>query len=244
MLRNLFIFIYVGISPIFLFPFGLLTFIFYAIGLKRAMSLVMYKIAQGWAKLLIKLSGCDTTVTGIENIPKGKEGVCFVSNHSGYFDIVLLLAFCGRPVGFVAKKELLLLPFINLWIFMIGGLFIDRTNPRKASRTISKGAQKIKKGGGMIIFPEGHRSKGRGLLPFHPGSLKLATTAEAVIVPVYLQGTYEFFEKNGRITKTSLKVDFLQTINTADIPSTDRKLILSNRIFEAIKERMDSTGKI
>jgi 1-acyl-sn-glycerol-3-phosphate acyltransferase len=123
---------------------------------------------------------------------------------------------------------------------MIGGLYIDRSTARKAIRTINKGVQRIKSGGGLIIFPEGHRSKGRGLLPFHPGSLKLATAAEAPIVPVAIEGTYEVFDKTYRITNTPLKLTFCEPICTADLPSADKKLVLSDRIFSVIKEKLGS----
>ena len=240
MIKTILIFVFIAVSMILLLPFGLIALVFYFLGLRNIMKMAMYKIAQGWGRAILAISGCKTIVTGRENIPK-KNGVCFVSNHSGYFDIVLMLAYCGRPVGFVAKKELALVPFLNAWIFLLGGLFIDRKNPRKASRTIFKGANKIKAGGGMIIFPEGHRSKGRGLLPFHPGSLKLATMAEAAIIPVFLEGAYEFYEKNKRVTKTTFKIAFCKPIDTGSIPSTDRKLILTNRIYDVIKEKMESS---
>jgi len=237
MVKTVFLFIYVAVSMIFLVPFGLIALIFYAVGFRTAMKQVFYRIAQGWGLAIIKLTGCGVTVTGRENIPK-KGGVCFVSNHSGYFDIVLLLAYCGRMVGFVAKKELLFVPFLNVWIFMLGGLFIDRSTLKNASRTIGKGVEKIKSGNGLIIFPEGHRSKGLGLLPFHPGSLKLATMAEAPIVPTVIEGSYELLEKNKRFVKTRLKVTFCEPIDTAGLPATDRKLILSDRIYAVIKEKL------
>jgi 1-acyl-sn-glycerol-3-phosphate acyltransferase len=78
----------------------------------------------------------------------------------------------------------------------------------------------------MIIFPEGHRSRGKGLLPFHPGSLKLATQSLAVIVPVAISGTYDLFEKNYRVSPCPLSISFCKHINTADIPVADRKTIL------------------
>jgi 1-acyl-sn-glycerol-3-phosphate acyltransferase len=206
------------------------------------MSIFIYRIAQGWAKSLVLLTGCDVTVKGRENIPK-RGGVCFVSNHCGYFDIVLLLAYCGRPFGYVAKKELLLIPFLNVWIYMLGGLFIDRKNVRKAVHTINKGIKRIKAGSGMLIFPEGHRSKGRGLLPFHPGSLKLATKADAVIIPVAIEGSYEALEKNNRVVSGPVKVAFLQPIYTADLSSGERKIVLSDRIFSVINEELNlNTG--
>jgi 1-acyl-sn-glycerol-3-phosphate acyltransferase len=173
----------------------------------------------------------------MENIPRGKS-ICFVSNHCSYVDIVLLLAYAGRTVGFIAKKELLLIPILNIWISVLGGLFIDRKNTRKALHTINKGVQRIKKGQSMLIFPEGHRSLGRGLLPFHPGSLKLATQAEACIIPVALKGTYEVFERQYRVIPSQVKVCFCTPINTAEIPHSDRKQVLSDRIFSVIEDAL------
>jgi 1-acyl-sn-glycerol-3-phosphate acyltransferase len=238
MILTVFAFAYVIFTAIFLFPFGVTATALSLLGLRRLMARAIYKIAQGWALILISLIGCKVDVTGRENIPR-EGGVCFVSNHDGYFDIVLLLAYCGRPIGFVAKKELLFLPFINIWIYMIGGLFIDRGAIRKAVKTINRGVRRIQSGGGMIIFPEGHRSKGRGLLPFHPGSLKLATMAEAPIVPTAISGSYDVFEKTGRVSRSSIKLAFCPPVFTVDLPSTDRKLILSDKIYAVIKGQLE-----
>jgi 1-acyl-sn-glycerol-3-phosphate acyltransferase len=237
MIRTIFGFGYLVLAMLFFFFFAFAAFILSFFGLKKPMMHIIYRLAQGWALTLIPVSGCKLSVKGRENIPK-KGGVCFVSNHSGYFDIILMLAFCGRPFGFIAKKELIFVPFINAWIFMLGGLFIDRKNVRKAISTINKGVKRIKQGGGMIIFPEGHRSKEKRLLPFHPGSLKLATQAEAVIVPVAIDGSYDVFEKNHLVVKASAKIAFLEPIDTAKIPLDGRKNILCDRVYSIIKEEL------
>jgi len=187
---------------------------------------------------MLAVLGCRMTVTGRENIPR-KGGVCFVSNHAGFIDILVILAYTGRPFGFVAKQELMLAPILNIWIPMLGGRFIDRKNPRKALKTINAGVARIKSGGAMIIFPEGHRSRGRGLLPFRPGSFKLATQSEAVIVPVAITGTYDIFEKNYRVHSGPVSVTFCKTVNTADISASDRKQALSDQIYAIIKEELD-----
>ena len=239
MIRTFFAFLYVIVAVMFLFPFGFITTVFYMFGIKKTMTMLTYRFAQGWAYLTFVFTGSKITVTGKENIPK-KGSVCFVSNHCGYFDIILLLAFCGRPFGFVAKKELLFLPFFNAWIFMLGGLFIDRSSVRKAMRTINRGVEKIKKGGGMLIFPEGHRSKGRGLLPFHAGSLKLATAAEAPIIPVAIEGSYEVFEKTNRVVKSNVKITFCPPIETAGLSAVEKKQILCDRIYAVIKDKLET----
>jgi 1-acyl-sn-glycerol-3-phosphate acyltransferase len=157
-----------------------------------------------------------------------------VSNHCGYFDIVLILATVGRQVGFIAKKELIFVPLINFWILLIGGFFIDRTSVRKSLATIKTGAKRIQKGESILIFPEGHRSKGQGLLPFHSGSFKLATEAGAPIIPISITGTYEVFEKTGRVTAAPVRIVFGKPVLTRDIPAGDRRQALSDQVRELI----------
>ena len=239
MVRTILSFIYVIVSAFLLIPFGILAILLSLLGLRKIMRQALCLIEQTWARSVIKISGCKVTVTGRENIPK-KGGVCFVSNHCGYFDIVPLLAYCGRQIGFIAKKELSFVPVLNVWIFMVGGLYIDRGVTRKAIQTINKGVQRIKSGGSMIIFPEGHRSMGRGLLPFHPGSLKLATMAEAPIIPVAIEGSYEVLEKTWRVVSAPVKIIFCEPIDTATLPSGEKRQILSDRIYSIIKEKLEN----
>jgi 1-acyl-sn-glycerol-3-phosphate acyltransferase len=238
-LKTAAIFVFVGFTMILLIPIGIIVFVFSILGLQKPMAAMMYKVAQGWSLTLIKLVGCPVTVTGREHIPR-KGGVCFVSNHGSIFDIVLLLAYAGRPIGFVAKKELSLIPLLNIWILLIGGLFIDRNSPRKALKSINAGVNRIKSGGSMIIFPEGHRSKGRGLLPFRSGSFKLATLSGAPIVPVAITGSYDVFEKTYRIQALPVRVAFCEPVRTAGIPVTDRRTVLSEQVRAVISGVLES----
>ncbi|MDR3167064.1 MAG: 1-acyl-sn-glycerol-3-phosphate acyltransferase [Treponema sp.] len=215
-------------------PLAILAFILSCLGLKRSMSWVTYEIGQIWALTLIKCTGCDLQVRGKEHIPP-RGGVCFVCNHGGVFDIILALALIGRPFGFIAKKELLLVPFIDMWIFLLGGLFIDRKNIKKALATINKGVRRLKEGSGILVFPEGTRSKGQGLLPFHSGSLKLATQAGVPIVPMAISGSYDVFEKNYQVHAVPVRVVFLPPISTADLSAEDRKKNLSDHIRGVIE---------
>ncbi|MCL2245204.1 MAG: 1-acyl-sn-glycerol-3-phosphate acyltransferase [Treponema sp.] len=239
MIKTILAFGYVILSMILYFPLGLIGIVFRLLRFKKLTARFVHWFGYTWSRSMIKVIGCTVTVTGVENIPK-EGGVCFVSNHDGYFDIILLFAYSGRLIGFIAKKELLFIPLLNCWIYMVGGLFIDRKNGRKAIRTINKGVERIKSGGSLVIFPEGHRSKGKGLQPFHPGSLKLATMAEAPIVPVAIKGTYEVFEKDLRVKSTELKLTFCEPIETAGIPTADRKLVLSDKIYSVIKEKLET----
>ncbi|MDR3275735.1 MAG: 1-acyl-sn-glycerol-3-phosphate acyltransferase [Treponema sp.] len=229
----------VGLYMLLLLPLGLIAFLLTLLGLRKSMTLFVSTIGRLFGRMLIALVGCPIRVSGQEHIPR-KGGVCFVSNHGSIFDAVLLLAYTGRPIGFIAKKEFSLVPLLNIWILLIGGLFVDRQSARKAVGTIHEGVRRLKDGGGMIIFPEGHRSRGQGLLPFRPGSFKLATMSEAPIVPVAITGSYDVFEREGIVRKSPVTVSFCAVVNTAEIPREERRQVLVTRTHEVIREAMEA----
>ena len=237
LLRTVLVFALTIFAMIFLFIFGFPAFILSFLGLRKPMSWVIYKIAQFWARGVIMITGCKMTVEGRENIPK-ENGVCFVSNHVGIFDIMLVLAYIGRPFGFIAKKELLYLPFFNMWIYILGGLFIDRKNIRKAIKTINHGIKKIQSGGNMLIFPEGTRSKGRGLLPFRSGAIKLATNSLAPIVPIAIKGSYDVLEVDGLVHSVPVRIVFCPPIYTAEMDASERKHNLADNVRSIIEETL------
>jgi 1-acyl-sn-glycerol-3-phosphate acyltransferase len=232
-LRTIVIFSLVVISIIALTPFGLAALLLGLLGFKRLMWSATAKIAQGWARWVIAITGCPFTVTGVENIPT-QGGFCLVANHNSMFDIVLLLAAVGRPIGFIAKKELAAVPLLNMWILILGGLFIDRKSIRKAVKAINEGIRRIKNGGSMVIFPEGTRGKGQGMLPFKSGALKLATKAGAPIVPVAIIGTYDVFEKDRHIHPGPVSARFAPPVATADIPGEEKRGALTDQVYDII----------
>jgi 1-acyl-sn-glycerol-3-phosphate acyltransferase len=234
-IKTALIFLITGLSVIVLTPVGCAAFILSFLGLKKLMAFCMYKIAQRWALLLIFFTGCRVTVTGRENIPS-RGGVCFVSNHGSIFDILLALAYIGRPFGFIAKKELIFLPLLNMWISILGGLFIDRRQPRNALKTINTGIKRLKAGGGMLVFPEGHRSRGQGLLPFRSGAFKLATQSGVPIVPVSIAGSYDVFERRGFIDAVPVGIAFGAPIIAGEMPPQDRKQFLSDQVRAVIEK--------
>jgi 1-acyl-sn-glycerol-3-phosphate acyltransferase len=240
LLGTIVIFFVVILSMVVLSLTVLVFFVIRCLGFKRPMDRLIYRLAQAWALIILAVSGCKLTVTGREHIPR-EGGFCLVANHNSIFDIVLLLATVGRPFGFIAKKELKAVPLINFWIPLLGGLFIDRKNIRKAIGTINEGIGRIKAGGAMIIFPEGTRGKGKGMLPFKPGSLKLATKAGAPMVPLAITGSYDVFEKNYRFRPGPVSINFAPPIPTADIPAGD-KGDLTDQVYAVIDGMLKKAG--
>jgi len=135
-------------------------------------------------------------IHGKENLPDRKPFLV-VANHQSLMDIPLILGFIETG-AFIAKKELSKVPGINWYVRYLGGLFVDRGNPRQTATVLKEAIRRLKNGICFIVFPEGTRSKDGNVQEFKPGSLILAKKAGVKILPVSIWGTYELIPK-GRI---------------------------------------------
>lgn len=231
-----FFFLCFWIVLVVLAPVGIIAAVLRLCGARRASMALSGALARAWAKLVIASTRSEVVAEGLENIPT-KGGVCFVANHSGNFDVLVALSLIRRPFGFTAKKEAAFMPFIGMWVWLLGGVFIDRRSARKAFAAIEAGAKRIAAGGAMIIFPEGTRSRGRSMGPFRAGAFKLATMADAPIVPVAIEGSHQVWEASGRIRPARIRVSFGLPVPTAGLSAEERKA-LPGKVRAAIAERL------
>ncbi len=183
-----------------------------------------------WAKVSIE---------GRENIPgNDQKAICIISNHQSFFDIPLLTMTFPFPVGFIAKKSLGRIIFLQIWMKVLHCVLIDRKSPKSSIRAIEKGVESIKKGNSMLIFPEGTRSRGGPVGKFKKGSLKLATRSDACIIPVSIDNVYKLFEEKGRIKKADVKVFIHPPIYTSEL-SEEEKDTLSDRLQNIIESKVE-----
>ena len=150
-------------------------------------------MSRNWARLLVFLSGVKVEVEGLENIPAGP--CVFMCNHQSYFDAISLGACLPRPVRFVAKRVLTLIPVFGQLLIFTGHVIIDRANSKQAFTALDKAALKIKKGTSIFVFPEGTRSRDHKLGPFKKGGFVLAIKAAAPVVPISITGTQSMMPK-------------------------------------------------
>lgn len=176
-------------------------------------------------RICLFISGVKIETKGKENIPKD-EACLFVGNHNGFYDILTCYVTIGKVMGFVAKKEMLKIPFLNAWMYYINCLFLDRKNIREGLKTILKGVDYIKSGVSMFIFPEGTRSKDGKLQPFKEGSLKMAEKSNCLIVPVAIKGTAALFEDHlPKIKPGTVHIEFGTPIHVSELSKEDKKFL-------------------
>ncbi|WP_243154797.1 lysophospholipid acyltransferase family protein [Clostridium thermarum] len=180
-----------------------------------------FKKVQEITNYVMKLSRTKLEVYGVENIPE--EACVFVSNHQAIFDAFAILCPLKNVTAFIAKKEIKKIPLIHAWLDAIGTVFIDRSNIREGMKALTEGAQNIKKGISMVIFPEGTRSLSSEMGTMKKGSLKMAFMAKAPIVPVTVDGTYRVLEVGNKVTGHTIKIMFHKPIYTTDLSKEEQK---------------------
>jgi 1-acyl-sn-glycerol-3-phosphate acyltransferase len=209
------------------------------IGLGRAARPALGWFIRSWSRAILWAIGAKATITGLENVPD-EERLCFIGNHQGDLDIVIMLAYLPRPVGFIAKSEAAWFPFPNIWIAVLGSSFIKRNSPKQGMKAIARGVRSIERGHALVIYPEGTRSRGPAMLPFHKGAFKLATRSGATIVPVTVDGSWEVWEAHARIESGDVRVVIHPPISTAGLDVEQRKTVPA-RVEAAIASALPGT---
>lgn len=144
--------------------------------------------ARFWGRLGLLMAGIRITVSGSEQIPDGP--IIVMSNHASNFDILVMQGYFPRPLSWIAKKELFSIPVFG-WSMKRGGYIpLDRSDGRKALKSMDEAAQQIRSGTSVIVFPEGTRTRDGRLLPFKRGGFLLSVRAGVPVVPVSIVGSF------------------------------------------------------
>ncbi len=214
--------------------------------IKKALSAGDHEKAREWMLAAINIWTGDiehnfkakVNVKGRENIPE-KGPVFFVSNHQGFADIpAIYYAINTLQAGFIAKDSLSKVPLYGDWVTTVGGLYLERDNPRAAVKTFTKAEEMMKEGYSFVIFPEGTRSKTGVMGEFKKGAFKAPLKMGVPIVPITVSGTRQMLEVPGYLRGGECTVVIHKPVETAGL---DRKAQaeIPDMVYKTIRDELD-----
>ena len=153
----------------------------------RKLSCFCVRIIGRYLKIMVNTHNMDDVAD--------YRGCVFMANHTSMTDVIVLLMTMPVFFNFLSKKETRWIPFIGLSMMIEGDFFIDRKNFKRATQSLERVGQAIKKGRNVLIFPEGTRSTNGQLLPFKKGGFRMAIDAQVPIVPIQIIGGEAVFKK-------------------------------------------------
>ena len=166
----------------------------------------------------------------------------YIANHQNNYDMVTAANIVQPPTVTVGKKSLVWIPFFGQIYWLTGNLLIDRNNRAAAHSTIAEVVNSFNKRKiSFWMFPEGTRSRGRGLLPFKNGAFHAAIAAGVPIIPVCVSNTSNKIKLN-RWNNGLVIVEMLPPIDTSAW-SKDQVRDLAKHCREVMKAKIDELDR-
>ena len=147
---------------------------------KRFWVIKQWCSANLWAARVI--CGIRYRIVGAENIPATTHLI--LSKHSSTFE-TLALTEIFFPVSFVAKRELLWVPFFGWGFALASPITIDRGSGALAMQhMVEQGRARLASGFWIAIFPEGTRIPAGTRSRYKTGGARLAIGMDRPVLPV------------------------------------------------------------
>ena len=149
----------------------------------------------------------DYKITGRENLPtKAKSGkFIYTANHVSHFDPPMVTMACGRPIAYMAKKELFQKGDKFEWLVnRLGAFAVDRNKPEIATFKTVKDI--LSTSWSLGVFPQGGiRPYGSDINDLKKGFIVIAKNAKADIVPVAI-GEFSGYPKLKPFTRRKVRL--------------------------------------
>ncbi|HWD75100.1 MAG TPA: 1-acyl-sn-glycerol-3-phosphate acyltransferase [Solirubrobacteraceae bacterium] len=139
---------------------------------------------------------------GREHIPRSGP-VIIAANHRSFLDPFVIACMARRPMYYVAKKEIFAYRPVAWILGALGAFPVDRGAGDAESITTAKAI--LARGGIVLIFPEGTRTRPGALGKPKRGVGRLALETGAPVVPVAVIGT-EAIRKGWRIRPHKVRI--------------------------------------
>lgn len=194
----------------------------------------VYRINQLWAWLILRMGGISLIVKGRENLDAGQQYI-FMVNHQSNVDIPVIVQSLPRfQLRWIAKKELLRVPFFGWALWATKHITVDRSDPHDAVKSLQRAKEKIAAGISVVVFPEGTRSSDGKLLRFKKGGFLLAVEARTKIVPMTINGSRALLPSGAWRLGSGMIEVFIEKPIAVDGYRAGNLRLLSDRVRETI----------
>lgn len=198
---------------------------------------IVYPWAHWGGRMWLKLSGVKVVVHGLEKLVPTRSYV-FVANHRSYLDTATLFCYLDRPVGIIAKKEILKVPILGYGVGFVNVLAIDRSNNARAVQTMQAATDRLRGGLSIGVFAEGTRALPGQLLPFKKGPFYVAVEGQVPVVPIAILYSDRLMGKRtGMAFPGTMEMHVLDSIDTKGL-TTEAIALLAQRANAAVAEAL------
>ena len=170
---------------------------------------------------------------GADNVPLSGP-VILAPNHFSQWDHFFAAAFIRRKVRFMAKSQLFTNPVIT-WILHMGGAFPVRRGKHDEEAFITAYAI-LERGGCLLMYPEGGRSRSGGLGEPRRGVGRLALESGVPVLPVAIHGSKAVRGwKRAKFPKVTVQYGEPMSFGRVDNPTREQQMDVAKQVFDRVR---------
>jgi 1-acyl-sn-glycerol-3-phosphate acyltransferase len=180
-------------------------------------------------------------------VPRLDRPSILVANHASHIDIAAI--FAALPITEVtrvrtaaARDTIYALP--RLLVTVIEFLFNTYPFERKSSssHSLEQGAQWLREGHHLAIFPEGRRSRDGTFLGFTPGFAKIAYLTGAPVLPIRIDGAHRTLPRGTRyLQHLPLKVTFHAPVHVDRTVAAEERRVAYAKLVRDVESAVMAT---
>ena len=163
------------------------------------------------------------------------EGPAVISpNHFSFFDHFFIAVYLRRKVQFMAKSQLFKRPM--QWIFTHGGVF-PVLRGRRDEEAFRTAHTVLDRGGLVVMYAEGGRSRTGELGTARPGVGRVALESGVPVVPVAISGSAEVRNwKRLRFPKVTVQYGDPIRFERVESPTREQSQAAADIVFEQVQQ--------
>lgn len=197
-----------------------------------------FRMMRWWGLTVAKCMGLTISLYGEDKVVPGQPYIV-TPNHQGYADVIALIAILPVRFRWVLKKELLKVPLFGWAVAGTGAISLDRSNRAQSVEKLRGGADKLKSGWSVLIYPEGTRTPDGKLLPLKKGAFMLAVQTGIPILPVTSNGAHKILPRKTLLFRPGhITVTIGDPINTEGMTESDVPELME-KTRKAIEKNLD-----
>jgi 1-acyl-sn-glycerol-3-phosphate acyltransferase len=187
------------------------------------------------------LAGYRFRAIDVHNVPE-RGPVLLAPNHFSFWDHFFVAVLLRRQVQFMAKSQLFK-PALLGWYLNHGGVFPVRRGQRDQEAFIT--AHSIfDRGGTVLMYAEGGRSRSKELGRPKPGVGRLALEAGAPVVPIAIHGSERVREaKRGVLPKVTVQYGEPLRFDQVEDPTRDQSQEAADQVFDRVRMMHEALTK-
>jgi 1-acyl-sn-glycerol-3-phosphate acyltransferase len=179
------------------------------------------------------------------NVPR-RGPVILAPNHFSNMDHFFCGIYMRRRIRFMAKSQMFFRNRILDYIYRVGGVFPVMRGHHDQEAFITAHSI-LERGGCVLIYAEGGRSRSSGLGEAKPGVGRLALESGVPVVPVAIHGS-KAVRSWKKLRFPKITVQYAEPIRFERVaePTKEQQLDAAREIFDVVKgmyERLDAQGR-